>query len=282
MNAHAELYHQDVVRRVLNLREDLVRHDENLAAYQLLTEAVPYFVRDDPAIVKARDEQTQMVLHIIDPEAYASYYATNPHERPFEEQYGLPVEEAHRLPRISYLRQWLAEWTIAAGMSAVDVRVLDLSANDGFMAANLATLGYTTDCIDLHPGNCKLADERHAHHPRMGEVVCADLHTAPKHYPAHSYQAVVLFETIEHVAEPEYSLLVAGKMVADGGRLYISTPLEAVEQGNLPNWDRVEPKGHVRVFTESDFRELLQEIGTIEHFEIGPDRVMVAAVNPTG
>jgi 2-polyprenyl-3-methyl-5-hydroxy-6-metoxy-1,4-benzoquinol methylase len=276
------LYAQDVVRRVLALREDLVRHDENLAAHTLLTECVPYFAREHPAIVKAREEQTQMVLHVLEPDAYQEYYATNAHERPFEQQYGVSIEEAHRLPRLAYLRECLAAQVDLARNSAVDLRVLDLSANDGFMAANLSLLGYRTDCIDLHPGNCELAEKRRAKYPGIGKVVCGDLHDADRHFEEGGYPAVAIFETIEHVADPLHSLWVAERMVADGGYLYVSTPLEAVEQGNLPNWDHVEPKGHVRVFRKSDFRSLLSQYGTIERFEIGWDGVMFAQVKPTG
>jgi 2-polyprenyl-3-methyl-5-hydroxy-6-metoxy-1,4-benzoquinol methylase len=276
-----QLYAQDVVRRVLALREDLVRHDENLAAHALMTEAVPYFVKDDPAIVAAQRDQHAMVRHILEPEAYGEYYASNEHERPFEQQYGLSVEDAHRIPRVGQLRLWLHAQTEELGIAAVDLSVLDLSANDGFMAANLAKVGFHTDCIDLHPGNCELAEERREQYPLIGAVVCGDLHEAPKHFERWAYDAVVCFETIEHVADPEQTLAVMCEMVKPEGRLYISTPLEAVEQGNLPSWDRVEPKGHVRVFRERDFKDLLGKFGAIEMFLIGGDQVMVAQVKPS-
>lgn len=98
------LYEQEVVRRLLGLREDLVRHDENLAAWRLMDECVPYFLRDHPEVVSARDDQREMVAHLLDPAAYLDFYRTNPGERPFEEQYGLPVEDAHRIHRVGFLR----------------------------------------------------------------------------------------------------------------------------------------------------------------------------------
>lgn len=284
-----QLYAQDVVRRVLALREDLVRHDENLKAWQLL-KAAPYFVTDDPAISVARREQYAMVKHVLPPEElsdedreadpYEAYYRDNPHERSFEEMYGVGVNEAHRLPRVRYLHNCLTRQADAAGIAAVDMRAIDLSANDGWMAAYFSAYGFSIDCMDLHPGNCELAERRREQYPRMGQVVCADLHDAAKHFEPYSYDAVVAFETVEHVADPDAMMDAMHQMASRDGRLYVSTPLEAVEQGNLDSWDLVEPKGHVRVFREQDFRELLRRHGSIERFEIGPDRVMFAQLAP--
>lgn len=279
------LYAAEVRRHVLALREALVRHDENLAADELLQRCVPFFLLDDPEIAQAREDQRQMVLHIRDPAAYQHYYGTNPHERPFEQQYGVRPEDAHEhIHRVAFLRDRLAH------LDAATLRIIDLSANDGWMAVNLGQLGYSVDCVDLHPGNCELARRRKADGaPGIGEVADPmDLHDAPERlagWPGGrkgdvGYDAVICFETIEHVADPDATLEAMVALCKPGGRLYVSTPFEAVERGNLPNWAHVEPKGHVRVFRSQDFEALLERHGTIKRFEVGPDRVMVAEVEP--
>jgi hypothetical protein len=96
---------------VLELREILVRHDENLAAHHLMQHCVPYFIDDaaHPQIQRARADQAAMVDHIVG-DTYATYYGANPHERPFEEQYGIEAGQAHEyLHRVRFLRGWLEE-----------------------------------------------------------------------------------------------------------------------------------------------------------------------------
>lgn len=284
MSFHAALYHQDVVRRILALREDLVRHDENLAAFHLLDKCVPYFVRHHPDIEAARRDQHAMVEHVLDDaagQAYRDYYASNPHERPFEEQYGIEPEVAHEyLPRVQFLRDGLA-MQLGSSQKPSNLKILDVSANDGWMAVNLGQLGYVVDCVDLHPGNCEIARQRRSARAGVGAVVEADLHELPVHGLLHEkYDAVVCFETLEHVAEPEYTLMVLRNLVADGGRIYISTPFGATEEGNVPNWAHVEPKGHVRAVLPEDQKEWIDPIGDIVRGEIGADRVMCVEIAP--
>lgn len=272
------LYEREVVRRILELREDLVRHDENLAAWHLLDSAVPYFVRDHPEIVAARRDQRAMVLHILKPDQYAAYYATNVHERPFEQQYGLTVEQADTLPRVAYLKQRIAElWPDAEK----PLRILDLGANDGWMAAHLG-LAYgeaiEVDCVDLHPDNIAGAKARRSAGAPIGRVLQRD--ACGFSPPRRGYQAVVAFELIEHVPDASLLLQTMRWAVADDGWMFVSTPDGAVEGGNLPNWAHVEPKGHVRALREEDLRELCSTVGTVERVHRGEDRVMVAEVAP--
>ena len=273
------LYAQEIVRHVLALRECLVRHDENLKAWQLL-QAAPYFVVGHPEFEEACRDQFEMVRHILEPDTYGDYYGENPHERPFEEQYGIQPEDAHEhLYRVQFLRDGLRrQEDLEAGLP---LRVIDLSANDGWMAVNLAGAGLAKPplvaCVDLHPGNVAIARRRAKTCASIDSVLRSDLHhiaDGPR------YDAVVCFETLEHVVDPRGTLQVMVDLCAPGGRLYVSTPHEAIEQGNVPNWAHVEPKGHVRVFTSDTLGALLGEFGELGRFELGPDRVMVAEVAP--
>ncbi len=276
------LYEQDVVRRVLALREDLVRHDDNAAALALMTSAVPWFIADHPAIVDARERQQQMCLHLIDPAAYAAYYATNVHERPFEEQYpGATVDNAHEVfHRLAFLRRGLGE-QIGRGTNAFP-QVLDLAMNDGWMIANLAQAGFRCAGVDLNPDCVERAALRAGRQAPgiMGHLLRGDILTAPSEFVPHTFDAVVAFEVVEHVADPDALLRVMLEMVTPNGRLYISTPNGVDHGGDLPGWDHVEPKGHVRVYTPQTFHALLSRHGTVERIEQGPDGVMVAEASP--
>lgn len=163
------------------------------------------------------------------------------------------------------------------------MRLLDLGCNDGFVLANLCSSSAVydrLDGIDLHPGNVALARERQGHLGWQGEIVCGDVHDAADHFKPGSYDAVVAFELIEHVLDPSALLVVMRTMVAPGGRLLVSTPDGAVEQGNLPGWHVVERKGHVRALREQDLIDLCREVGDVEMIVRGLDRVLVAVVAP--
>jgi 2-polyprenyl-3-methyl-5-hydroxy-6-metoxy-1,4-benzoquinol methylase len=290
------LYERDVVRRVLALREDLVRHDDNAAALALMTSAVPWFVAEHPDIVAARERQQQMCMHLLDPNAYAAYYATNTHERPFEAQYpGATVDNAHEVfHRVAFLRDGLARRLapFPPGLTAVSPgaqrikenppRVLDVSCNDGWMAANLALAGYRCDGIDLNPDCIDRARARkgRADLGPMGDFVVGDFIRSLRGFLSPLvYDAVACFETIEHVADPDDAMRALVGICKPGGRVYVSTPNGVDHGGDLPGWDHVEPKGHVRVYVPETFHALLSRHGTVERIEQGPDGVMVAEVS---
>ena len=253
----------EVETHVLRLRELLVRHDENLKAWHLLN-SVPYWCTDRPAIAKARAEQREMVLHAIDPDAYAAYYGDNPHERPFEQQYGISVDEADAIPRVAFLDEHRGDAKT----------LIDLSANDGWMLAFFKGKGLKVSGSDLNAGSVARAKTRGVAVERM------DFRDLAATGPGIRADAVVLFETLEHLADPADGLRAAAKYVKPGGHLYVSTPMGAVEGGNLPTWAHVERKGHLWSFRPSDFYELLEAVGEVVAFETGPDKVMVAKVKP--
>jgi 2-polyprenyl-3-methyl-5-hydroxy-6-metoxy-1,4-benzoquinol methylase len=261
-----QLLATEVAQHVMRLRELLVRGDENLKAWQLLN-SVPYWAQEHPALVRARAEQREMVAHAIDPRAYDTYYATNVHERPFEEQYGIRPEDAHQhLYRVDFLRRHLP----------TGARVLDLSSNDGWMAQNLHAHdpSISVHCLDLNPGCIARARNR----PGVTRAEVANLLDPPNSVPQNAYDAVVLFEVIEHLVDPAQGITAAANYVNDTGALYVSTPLGAVEGLDLPTWAHIEPKGHLHSFRPSDFQDILEQAGDVEALEIGPDRIMVAKV----
>lgn len=268
-----QLYEAHVARLVLDLREALVRHDDNAAALALMENATPWFITERPEIMEAREKQRQMCLHLIEPEAYRDYYATNVHERPFEEQTGLSVDEAHRIHRLAFLRHRLAELAWQPDVH----RILDVSCNDGAFAANLALAGYTCDGFDLNPDCISLARLRRQAFPAMGCFTVGSVLDFAEDNDA--YAAVVFFETVEHVKDPDEAMRACVKLCKPGGRIFVSSPNGVDHGGDLPNWDHVEPKGHVRVLTPKTFHELLSRHGTVERMEQGPDGVMVAEVS---
>jgi hypothetical protein len=164
---------------VLELREILVRHDENLKADVLMRECVPFFLEEDhPQIRQAREHQAMMVAHITDgADAYAAYYQANVHEQPFEDQYQLQAAEAHKaLPRVAILRESLEELE-KDRVRTIDGRkpvLLDCACNDGWMGANLTGI-VDYHGLDLNPG---CIDRAKARHIRRARFLAGDIHQA--------------------------------------------------------------------------------------------------------
>jgi SAM-dependent methyltransferase len=265
---------------LLELRELLVRHDENLKANTLMQECVPFFLQEDhPLVDQARAAQAAMVEHITaGPDAYQAYYSTNEHEKPFEEQYGIEAADAHKhLPRLQLLRSALEEKRVLPADGKLPL-LLDCACNDGWVGVNLRGL-VDYHGLDLNPSCVERAKARHI---RRARFACGEIRDAPEltaeFRPAEGYDVVVCFECLEHVPDPQETMSALAALVRPGGRMFLSTPAGAVEGGDLPQWWLVEPKGHVRVFTPATFLELLEPWGNVDGIVLGPDQVMVARV----
>lgn len=251
------LYENEVVRHVLALREALIRHDENLKAWRLMDECLPYFIRHHPDITAARGRSLMQVRHLLEPKAYESYYGDNPHEQPFEEQTSglITVADAHRVPRVAWLKERLK-----LRFKTVPPRLLDLGCNDGWMLAHLALDG-TIDPdhsagIDLALDCLTRARQRL---PAAGFYL-GFVEDAPQlvdhlqRQPDGGMDAVSCFEVMEHVLDPMKVVEAASRCLKPKGWFYFSTPDGAVEMGDIPSWDHVEPKGHVRTVEAVDIR----------------------------
>lgn len=265
----------EVERNVLAIREQLVRHDENMKAWVFISQCVPYWLEHRPAIKQAVADQQEMVAHALSDDAYDKYYGDNPNELGFEQAYGIqPKEALDAIPRV----KWLAERLV----DQVALSVIDLSANDGWMPQALREepgLGnLVVDCMDLNSANVDRAEARKRKKGSgIGEVIHANI--LDYEPPKQKYDAVVLFETLEHFPEPLASLkYIKEHYVGKKGTLYVSTPMGAVENGNLPNWDKVERKGHLWAFTPQEFFGLLEQVGEVREKGLGADGVMLGEV----
>lgn len=286
-------------RCVLTLREILVRLDENIAAHTLLTECVPYILEGDPEINRARAEQALKVDHIVGEDAaYGDYYATNGHERPFEEQYQQSAEEAHlHLHRVAFLRDWLSHQVGDRAFGDGDqIALLDVACNDGWMAANLAgafpQLTYTG--IDLNPDCIERANARAVPGAQFSTGRAEDVGMIRMREdgvsvndpmgpmkPSEAFDVVVAYELVEHVRDPDAVLAAMASVCKPGGSLFVSTPLGACTGGDLPRWWVLEPAGHVRAYTPTTFAQLLTRHGRCDGISIcqaSQGELMVARV----
>lgn len=290
----------EIVGALMLLREVLVRHDENLKAWHLVSECVPYIVAERPELVKARADQREMVKHYLRPEEYRRWYAEEPKESSLTDDHIDHVGDY--FGRVAGLLEGLREQEAELGRRP---RLLDLGCNDWWMGEFFARQGVRCDGVELNRRSYELALERIERFDRDVTVVHGDLHDAARllgeamgsvavtgdyfdpgsdRYvlPPHlRYDAVSLFEVLEHVPDIDRTLDVIESLLAPGGRVYLSTPNGAFERGQLPNWARVERKGHLRAIPLSELAEIMSARGEITALaETAGDRVGFASYKP--
>ena len=270
----------ETITALLRLREVLVRHDENEKAYRLM-EAAPYIVEEHPLVVRARADQREMVAHMLHPREYRRWYEDEPKESTLVDDQIDQVGEW--FGRVAGLERGLKEQEQRLGRKP---RLLDLGCNDWWMGEYFARQGVRCDGVELNKRSVEKALERIERFGRDATVVQGDLHDAAKLLngsgPDGGYDAVSLFEVYEHVPDTVRTLEVIEKLLAPGGRVYLSTPNGAFERGQLQSWARVERKGHLRAIPIHAFAEQLMQRGVIEDLEeTNGDRVTFAAYTPS-
>jgi glycosyltransferase involved in cell wall biosynthesis len=287
-------YDHQLLTSFLTVREGLIRHDENWKAYELM-KAVPYRIADHPMIVKARADSRENVLHALQPEEYIRWYSEEPKESTMTDDLIDLVGEG--FGRVGGLLKGLQAQEEELGRKPL---LLDLGCNDWWMGEFFARQGYRCDGIELNRRSYEKALDRRDRFEREATIVHGDLHhaadlldvvghrvttngntttftdgTRPK------YDAVSLFEVIEHVPDIQKTLDVCESLIRPGGRVYVSTPDGAFENGNIAGWSKVERKGHLRAMPIHELAEVLNARGEVLQLEhTNGDNIAFASYTP--
>jgi len=267
----------EIVGAVMLLRETLVRHDENLKAYALMEQTVPYVVNERPEIIKARSDQREMVAHYLRPEEYERWYREEPKESTVPDE--IVPEVGEHIPRAKRLLEGLREQEAKLGRKP---RIVDLGSNDMWLACYLwLEGGYTVDGVELNRQSVEKGLKRMEHFGAPGKLLHGNLFEAGSLVNGSRYDAVSLFEVIEHVPDVEQALDLCESLLASGGVVYVSTPNGAYERGAIAAWARVERKGHLRAIPVHELAETFARRGEIEHLELQhEERVTFASYRP--
>ena len=157
-----------------------------------------------------------------------------------------PIDHHDPLGRRDYLSiEHLERYRFACRRLEDGPRVLDLACGAGYGTAMLATAGCNPTGVDCDPQTVAIAREGFP----SGDFECADARRLP--FADASFDAVVTFETIEHVADGEQYLREMWRVLRVGGVLICSTPNIAYT---------AHPAFHVKEYQPAEFYELVDRV----------------------
>lgn len=149
--------------------------------------------------------------------------------------------------RTDYLsREHVERYRFAAEqLRGPPLRVLDVASGTGYGAAALASRGHLVTGVDCEPASIEASTRRY------GEptFLTADGRDLP--FPDGTFDAVVSFETVEHVTDGREFLRELARVLAPGGRLICSTP-------NIRY--TAHPPCHLKEYEPEEFFALVSEL----------------------
>jgi glycosyltransferase involved in cell wall biosynthesis/tetratricopeptide (TPR) repeat protein len=234
----------------MTLREYLGKHDEWLKVRKLF-DVVPKHLEHSTAIREVWERSMLQTGHIENPQIMIDFYNDNPHWTPMADERILDPEWL-KYPRLKY---------------AVDVAkrvkaktIVDWGCSDGFIALPLAKeLGAHVTGFDLDPRCTDLATVRAKEWGIDARFEVGNVDEIGG-WEGEKADLAIFFEVIEHVVDPAQTLT---KLEKTAKHIAMTTPYLSWEDGNIPAWDKLEPKGHLRIFDQYDLERLLNGRGQI-------------------
>jgi tetratricopeptide (TPR) repeat protein len=247
-----ELYLHKAVDAFLFLREFLGRHDEWLKVRKLY-DVVPKYLERHPQIMDTWDRTMVQTAHVIDPKIMEDFYINNPNWTSVSDEQILGPDWLE-FPRVKF--------ALDTAKRIGAKTIVDWGCSDGFISLPVAkALGAHVTGFDLDPRCVELAALRANQWGVDARFQEGNVDQIGE-WEGDKADLAIFFEVIEHVVDPAQTL---EKLEKTAKHIAMTTPFMAWENGNLAEWDRQEPKGHLRIFDQFDIEKLLWDRGRIHN-----------------
>lgn len=211
------------------------------------------------------------VKHAFEPEAYKKYYTEDLIENPVPEEIALDCTKL--APRFKWVVEKIEKKKPRPN------RVIDLGCADGYLCLTLAKRGLATTGYNLYEPSIKIAKERADKYHLDSQFHCADLFDVKN-----VSDVVVMMEVLEHLPDPQKGVDHAMSLLNKGGSAFFSTPRtdhigvqQHKDEVGKKGWDEGTPSGHLRLFTETEFKNLFKDYKVVDFF-VDEERCMIAEV----
>jgi 2-polyprenyl-3-methyl-5-hydroxy-6-metoxy-1,4-benzoquinol methylase len=213
----------------------------------------PFFEKDGYRLVRCRQCGLVSVANPPSPEelrdfySFAQGYASSSRDDPAE---------------IARLQALGRRHVVALGHAADAGRLLDVGCSAGFFLAAARDVGWEVKGLELNADAAALARERFGL-----DVTAAGVEDAP--FPPGSFDAVTLWDVLEHLRDPRGALQLVRRLLRPGGTLALSTPnldglfprLSGLIGRRTGYWTHPEPPAHLFQFSQRTLTRLLEATG---------------------
>lgn len=135
-------------------------------------------------------------------------------------------------------------------------RLLDIGCATGFLLQVALGRGWEPEGVDLSEWACEQARQRTGLPVHHGDVTRLPLEDG-------GYDALTMFDVIEHVFDPREVLAACARLLKPGGHLYLITPDQGGFQRKLlgRRWFHYKPLEHTYYFDRETLGRFLEEAG---------------------
>jgi 2-polyprenyl-3-methyl-5-hydroxy-6-metoxy-1,4-benzoquinol methylase len=226
--------------------EELMENNEALKAWDLVKST------NSPL----KDRVWLRVKHAFDNKAYEEYYSKDLIEIPVSED--IAVDCTKLAPRFA--------WVVPAILKNKPGSLIDLGCADGYLCLTMAKKGIPCMGYNLYEPSVKLANDRAKKFGVNAKFITKNLFDVKE-----KADAVVMMEVIEHLSDPRSAVGHVMGLLNDGGHAFFSTPspnhvgiTQHKSEPGHAGWDDGKPSGHLRIFTEEEFKNLFNEYEIVD------------------
>lgn len=206
-----------------------------------------------------KDAVYAKVRHAFDKKEYQQYYRYENDEVPFPKQFTYACDRI--VPRYS--------WLVGRLFQKLPQSLLDVGCGTGELGLTLGiieipSVGLNLNSLSIMRAN-RLAEDKDLKH--FTQFLNIDFFDYRK-----KHDAIVMFDFLEHMPNPQKALRHAYSLLKKGGRLFLSSPRAGDHEGIKQNrwvakpqsWNDGLCSGHLRLWTEEQLKELLKPYNVTE------------------